>query len=80
MKAWLAFQNLESPRTHNIRQLLVLLDQTGADVDPFWDFVELTAFAVQFRYEAYEDLNETVHRPELLEKIRRLLLQVEQLL
>ena len=80
LKAWLALLDLECPRTHNIRQLVVLLENHGVDSEPLWKFVELTAFAVQFRYEAYEDLDEALDRPELIDNISQLVSQVENLL
>ncbi len=80
LKAWLALLDQDFPRTHNIRQLIVLLEQTGVDVDPWWNFVELTAFAVQFRYEAYEDFDESINRPDLLTNVRHLVFHVERLL
>jgi HEPN domain-containing protein len=58
LKGWLVMLNHEYPRTHNIRQLLLLLENAGVNVESLWKFVDLTAFAVQFRYEAYEDLDE----------------------
>lgn len=80
LKAWLAILDRESPRTHNIRQLLILLEQADINTEPFWNFVELTAFAVQLRYEAYEDLDEDINRPELLTAIKQLISRVENLL
>jgi HEPN domain-containing protein len=79
LKAWLALLDQECPRTHSIRQLLVLLEQVGVNVDPWWDFIELAAFAVQFRYEAYEDLDPWINRPDLLANIHRLTFHVEGL-
>lgn len=80
LKAWLALLDQEPPRTHNIRQLVVFLENAGVNEGYLWDFIELTAFAVQFRYEAYEDLNETLNRPDLLKKVSQLCDQVERLL
>lgn len=81
LKAWLVQLEKEVPRTHNIRHLLLLLEEAGLDLDStFWDFIELTAFAVQFRYEAYEELEDPFHRPELLDRLRQLTATVEKIL
>ncbi|WP_305044543.1 HEPN domain-containing protein [Geoalkalibacter sp.] len=80
LKAWLAWLGKECPRTHNIRHLLLLLEETGIPVDSLWGFVELTAFAVQFRYEAYEVLDEPLDRSKLLAEIHDLVAQVSAVL
>ena len=80
LKAWLALLDRDFPRTHSIRQLLILLEDAGIDIDPFWDFVDLTAFAVQFRYDAYETLDAALARIPLTAKIGNLIQRVEGLL
>ena len=80
LKAWLILLDQEYPLKHNIRQLVLLLEKAGINIEPLWKFVELNAFAVQFRYEAYEDLDETLNRPELLGDIRELVSKVQHLL
>ncbi len=55
LKAWIAYVGREYPPTHNLATLLSLLEEAGGDVTAFWDVVEYTAFAVQFRYEVLSD-------------------------
>jgi len=62
LKAWLAALGIEYPRTHDVRALLALLKERGASVDDLWDLVEYNFFAVQFRYDAYEPLDEPLNR------------------
>lgn len=50
-KAVLVFRRIEFPKTHDIRALLTLLDQTEHEVPPdIWDAVDLTDYAVETRY------------------------------
>lgn len=80
LKAWLSLLDQGHPRTHNVRQLILLLEQAGVDAEFLWNFIELTAFAVQFRYEAYEDLDAALDRKSLLSDIRQLVIKVEHFL
>lgn len=85
LKAWLTLQGEAYPPTHNLRFLIDLLEKSGCDVSHLWVFLELIPFAVQFRYDAYDDLEaeldiEGVHKrvSSLLEHVERLLQDVEQ--
>ena len=51
LKAWLALDGVDYPRTHDLNPLLGLLEDQGENVEPFWSLLELNPFAVQFRYE-----------------------------
>lgn len=55
LKAWLAFLDVQYPRTHNLTLLLGLLEANGQDVSGFEDMVELNPYAVQYRYEAFDE-------------------------
>ena len=76
LKAWLAHRDREFPRTHNLRLLLVLLIQSGEDVTKEWDFVDLTPFAVQFRYEAWDAADTPLDRETIVERVTALLTKV----
>ena len=47
---------------------------------PYLDLVELNAFAVQFRYEAFDMEDEQIDRPAILIHIGELTKDVEQLI
>ena len=47
----MAFKHIDYPKTHDLSLLLRLLEDAGADIEPFWPLMGLTPFAVQFRYE-----------------------------
>jgi HEPN domain-containing protein len=72
LKAWLSLKGVQYPRTHNIRHLIVLLEQTGTSTADLWDFVGLSAFAVQLRYEAYETIDEPMDREEMVRRTKHL--------
>ncbi|WP_130472205.1 HEPN domain-containing protein [Candidatus Magnetaquicoccus inordinatus] len=76
LKAWLAHRDQELPRTHNLRLLLVMLTRSGEDVTGEWDFIDLTAFAVQFRYEAWNATDAHLDRQGLVEQVTTLLTKV----
>lgn len=79
-KAWLSVEGVEYPRTHDLRTLMQLIEQEcPGDIDSFVDLVDLTDYAVQFRYEAPMDL-EPLERPSLCQRILDLNRHVESLL
>jgi HEPN domain-containing protein len=80
LKAWLSITGVEYPMTHNIRFLIVLLQQSGEDISDLWNLVSLSAFAVQFRYEAFEMVNEQMDRAAVLQGAEDLYTRVNKLL
>ena len=81
LKAWLAHHDQDPlPRTHNLRLLLILLDKAGEDVTREWAFIDLTAFAVQFRYEAWDTADTTLDRNGLVEQVTALLHRVSDII
>jgi hypothetical protein len=61
-----------------VRHLLVLLESSGMPIDDLWEMVALTAFAVQFRYEAFNPFDEPFDREYWLQKVEALLVDVER--
>jgi HEPN domain-containing protein len=76
LKAWSSAIGVAYPKTHDIRVLLSLLEEEGCKVGKFWDLVEFNAFAVQFRYEAFNSSKETLDREGTCRRIRNLLTQI----
>ncbi|MBF0419834.1 MAG: HEPN domain-containing protein [Magnetococcales bacterium] len=76
LKTWLAHRDQEVPRTHNLRLLLVMLTQSGEDVTGEWTFIDLTAFATQFRYDAWNATSAPLDRQGLVEQVTTLLVKV----
>lgn len=69
LKAWIAVLEIEYPWTHDISRLLAILEIHGRDVERFWDLVRYNAFAVQFRYEAFDSV-ESLNRPAAIAKVQ----------
>lgn len=66
--------------THELARLLSLLENQGAEVEPFWSLVQFTIFAVQARYEeGLTDLDELLERVVEIENVRVLLATTEKL-
>lgn len=70
LKAWLSLRGIEYPRTHDLEVLFDLLVEKGEQLPqdlriPF----DLTDFAVQFRYEAYEDLISELDRIQVTSQV-----------
>src|SRR5208283_4266037 len=66
LKAWIALLGQEYPFIHDLDVLLNRLENQGSDVSALRSLVELNAFAVQFRYEAFESQDEPLDRPAMV--------------
>ncbi len=80
LKAWLNYKQKVYPYTHDLSRLLNALQDCGADVEPYWDFLDLSAYAVRFRYEMLPEHEEPLDRNALLKDIQHLLEHVESFL
>lgn len=79
LKAWLNLLGRSHPLTHDLSLLLHELEQQGADVDAYWDFVDLSGYAVRFRYEVSPEGEEPLERDAILSAVRGLIGHVEKL-
>ena len=80
LKAWIALLGGEYPFVHDLDALLNTLQRLGAHVDALRGLVELNAFAVQFRYEAFESLDEPLDRRSVTGEALTLFRKVSALL
>jgi len=82
LKAWLCTYGSGSyPLTHELARLFSLLENQGAEVEPFWTLVQYTMFAVQARYEeGLDDLDEPIDRTGEIRNVSALLTCVEKLI
>ena len=79
LKAWLSLAGIEYPRTHDLRQLFELLEQSGESVpEEFHALMHLTDFAVQFRYESLVNLDAELNRTKLIKQVSEVLAHVEK--
>ena len=51
LKAWVALLGKQFPKTHDIKRLIDVLRENGIVTETLEPFVDLNAFAVQYRYE-----------------------------
>ncbi|MBI2433678.1 MAG: HEPN domain-containing protein [Candidatus Hydrogenedentes bacterium] len=78
LKVWLALNSISYPYTHSLRLLLKMLAETGMDVEPYWDLVDYSVFAVNGRY-THGVIDLEFDREECLERVGRLYARVNQL-
>jgi HEPN domain-containing protein len=76
LKARLAFLGATFPKTHDLKKLIDMLDGLGVASDRLNPFVDLNAFAVQYRYESLYSDEEAIDRVELIASIESLIAEV----
>ena len=80
LKAWLTLVGVEYPRTHDLEELLELLEEHAEPIlEAFYDLVDLTDFAVQFRYRIFEDAEGRLNRGAMIRQVSNLVVHVERL-
>jgi HEPN domain-containing protein len=80
LKAWLALIGAAFPKTHDLTVLLTLLEKQRADIGAFWPLEQYSAFAVQFRYEAFSATESAIDREDVVEHVTDLVEKVEKLI
>jgi HEPN domain-containing protein len=81
LKAWLSLIGVDYPKIHDLEELLALLAQHGTTVpEHFYRLIDLTDFAVQFRYAAFEYTDEQMDRQAVINQVTELVDYIEQLL
>ena len=79
IKAWLSLSNISYPRTHDLDQLFSMLKESGQNIPKqFLNLINLSDFAVQFRYELFEYLDEELDRNSLIQEVKEFHLHVEK--
>lgn len=80
LKAWLLFLGGANVFTHDLGYLLHKLEEQGVDVEAYWVFLDLTNYAVRFRYGAIPDDEEPLDRTALVLDIGGLIAHVASLI
>ena len=76
----LTLVGVEYPRAHNLEVLLELLEEHAEPIlEAFYDLVDLTDFAVQFRYRIFEDAEGRLNRDSMIRQVNDLVVHVERL-
>jgi len=80
LKAWLSLVDVDYPRIHDLEELLALLESHRETVpERFYALIDLTDFAVQFRYASFEDSDNQLDRAEMIHQVTELVEYVEKL-
>jgi HEPN domain-containing protein len=80
LKAWIASRGLEYPKSHDVSALIMIPEDHGEDLSKFSNLEDYTVFAVQYRYEAYDETEEPLDRREVIDSTGSLLAYVENVL
>ena len=76
LKGWIALQGEVYPLTHSVEELLNLLVNRGAAVEPFEDLANYMPYAVEFRYAGVDPDAEPIDRKAALATVEALEEQV----
>lgn len=80
LKAWIAAWGEEYPLTHNIARLLAILQDKGGEVENYWDLVEYTAYAVEFRYDFLNTVEEPLDRLRVMDRVQSIFDHVKHII
>jgi hypothetical protein len=80
LKVWITLAGGIFGFTHDLEMLLMQLKQLGVNADRFSDLIELSAFAVQFRYAELDLDDAPLDRPDIIHKVSDLFDHVQTLL
>jgi HEPN domain-containing protein len=79
LKAWIAVRGRSYPRTHDLLALIEVLKTAGENTTSLDSLVDLSPFAVQYRYESVESDDDELDRSSLLSEIQSLFDRVHDL-
>lgn len=80
LKAWVTVLHLSYPKSHDISRLVQILENAGADVSRFPDLDAYSVFAVQYRYEAYDEGGERLDRDAVVNGTREFMSHVRHVI
>ena len=81
LKAWISSIGIKYPKVHDLEELLALLVENQQNVpEHFHLLIDLTNFAVEFRYEPLEELEGELNRVEVIKQVTEVVEHVEKLL
>jgi len=81
LKSWLSIIGAGYPKIHDLEELFSLLEDNGITVsEQLKELSLLTTFSVQFRYEAFIDIEELLDRQALIGTVQTLFNKVGAIL
>jgi HEPN domain-containing protein len=78
-KAWIALLGKKYPFTHDVSMLLKLLEENGCPVSEYWEFAELSAFAMNIRYEGTDETATPLNRGRIMKTAGSLFQYVQKM-
>ena len=66
LKSRIAAMGLAYPKSHDVSVLITILEGAGADLSGFPDLEDFSIYAVQYRYEAYDQSEDKLDRQETI--------------
>lgn len=81
LKAWISLLDQDYPKTHDLAMLFKQIEDSGQAVqESFLELIDLTSFAVQYRYDSITILEGELNRLEAIRQVTDLVEHVETLL
>jgi HEPN domain-containing protein len=80
LKAWIASLGLVYPFTHNLLALFTQLEEAGADIERFLPLARYSSFAVQFRYDQFQETGDALDRAAVIREVTEIVDYVCELL
>jgi HEPN domain-containing protein len=80
LKAWLSLLGEEYPKTHDLSLLLNLLNAHDQLDDSFYQLVEFNPYAIQYRYEAFDEIGEPLNRDVVIDRVGKLIEKIQALI
>lgn len=80
LKAWIAGRGLTYPKSHDVSALIKILKDRGEDLSKFPNLEDYTIFAVQYRYEAYDESEDQLDRQDVINTTNAILAHVQAIL
>ncbi len=77
LKAWLSLIGVEYPRTHDLSLLLGVLEDHGQAVESLYEMIEFNPYAVQYRYQAFDEIGSALDRHSVIADIGDLLRRIQ---
>ena len=73
LKAWISTINIKYERTHDLQILFSLLKENGQHIPAELENLEnLTDFSVNFRYDVFDNVDASLERQKVIDKIQQL--------
>jgi HEPN domain-containing protein len=78
-KAWIALLGKKYPFTHDISMLLKILEENNCPVAEYWEFAEMTAFALNIRYDGIDETAQPLNRDHIIKSLSLLFESVKKM-